>query len=177
MFEDEDWRVIEEFPNYVVSNYGRVKHINHVMARKVNVNKQGFPVVLLSIPGDATHYMRQVNKLVANAFLPPPDIDPRDGMPAVWHIDGDLSNCNADNLRWDTRSHVIEWNEMHRGKTAFKQLGRVKNNQTGAIYANTYECAMAEGELESKIIWRIEKQARHIEDDDAKYRYLLSDDD
>lgn len=174
MFEDEEWRIIEEFPNYMVSNYGRVKHTERAMARKVTVNERGFPVVVLFRSPDPSRYLRQVNKLVAEAFVPTPDH--HDGTLAVWHIDGDLTNCSADNLRWEPRAAVLEWNEMNRGRTPYKQVGPVKNNRTGAVYKNTFECALAEGELESKIIWRIERQARHIEDESAPYMYLLSQD-
>lgn len=177
MFEDEEWLPIKDFPHYLISNYGRVKHTDRIMARRVGVNERGFPVITLQSGDSDTRYLRQVNKLVADAFLPPPTFDPKRGTAAVWHIDGDLTNCNADNLKWELRTYVLEWNEMHRGRTSFKQIGKVKNNQTGVIYDNTYECAMAEGELESKIIWRIEQQARDLEDDNARYRYIFSDKD
>lgn len=174
MFENEEWRVIDEFPNYMVSNYGRIKHQDRIMARKITINDRGFPVVVLFKSSNPTRYLRQVNKLVAEAFVHIPNLNPEFGTLAVWHIDGDLTNCNADNLRWDTRSNVLEWNEMHRGRTPYKQTAKVKNNRTGVIYENTYECALAEGELESRIIWRIEKQAFDMEDDNAKYRYVFS---
>lgn len=170
MFENEIWHEIEEFPHYRVSNYGRIKHVDRNEARKVTVNERGFPVVLLSSKNTPTRYLRQVNKLVAQAFLPPPQFDDET---AVWHIDGDLTNCRAENLRWEMRSRVLEWNEMHRtGQPKFR-TPKVKNNRTGEVYENAYECAMAEGMLESAVVWRVERQARHIEDDNARYRYVF----
>lgn len=170
MFENEIWHEIEEFPHYHVSNYGRIKHVDRNDARKVTVNERGFPVVLLSSKNSPTRYLRQVNKLVAQAFLPPPQFDDET---AVWHIDGDLRNCRAENLRWEMRSRVLEWNEMHRtGQPKFR-TPKVKNNRTGEVYENAYECAMAEGMLESAVVWRVERQARHIEDDNARYRYVF----
>ena len=117
--------------------------------------------------------MRQVNTLVAKAFVPKPVYE-EDNRPnnSVWHIDGDLANCSADNLRWDTRARVLEWNEMHRsGEPAFNTPA-VRNNRTGKEYENAYECAMDEGEVESKIVWRIERQAGTMYDDRARYRYI-----
>jgi hypothetical protein len=179
MFEGEQWREIEEFPNYRVSNYGRIKHVDRVEARKVTINDRGFPVVLLSSGDSPTRYLRQINKLVAKAFLrqPSPPVIGDMEQNAIWHIDGDLTNCRADNLMWDYRNRVLEWNEMHRlGHSKYKTVSaRVKNNRTGVIYEDTFECAMAEGMLESDIIWRIERQARHMEDDNAHYRYLFAD--
>lgn len=171
MFENEEWRPVDEFPHYVVSNYGRVKHTERVDARKVTVNERGFPVILLSSATSPSRYLRNVNQLVAKAFLPPPRFSDET---SVWHIDGDLSNCRADNLRWEMRSRVLEWNEMHRTRLPKYQTPPVMNNRTGQVYENAFECAMQEGLLESAIVWRVERQARHVEDENARYRYVLN---
>jgi hypothetical protein len=170
MFENETWHEIAEFPHYHVSDYGRIKHVNRDLVRKITVNERGFPVVLLSSAHSPSRYLRQVNKLVAEAFLPPPQYS---SDTSVWHIDGDLLNCRASNLRWEMRSRVLEWNEMHRRLKPAFNTPRVKNNRTGDIYANAYECAMTEGMIESAIIYKIERQARHVEDDNARYRYIF----
>lgn len=170
MFENEEWRHIEEFPHYFISNYGRVKHVDRIEARKVTINDRGFPIVTLFGRDSKTRYLRQINKLVAEAFLPPPNYKDET---AVWHIDGDLTNCRVENLRWDTRSRVLEWNEMHRSNKPKFVTPRVKNNRTGAIYENAFECGMAEGMLESTVVWKVERQARNMEDDNARYRYIF----
>lgn len=169
MFENEKWRPIREFPHYVISDYGRVKHQNRIDARKVTINERGFPVVLLSSATSPSRYLRQVNKLVAIAFLPPPLFA---DSTAIWHKDGDLSNCKADNLMWDRRDRVIEWNEMHRSGRPKYTTPAVKNNRTGEIYKDAYDCAIQEGQLESTVIWRIEKQAESVYDERARYRYV-----
>lgn len=175
MFQDEVWHEVLEFPSYHVSNLGRIKHVDREEARKLSVNDKGFPIVVLFGRGGGeskTRYLRQVNKLVAESFLPPPLFD---NETAVWHIDGSLLNCRADNLKWEVRSRVLEWNEMHRtGKPQF-DTPRVKNNRTGEVYANAYEAAMADGILESGVVWRVERQARSTEDDNARYRYLFTE--
>lgn len=169
MFENEEWRVIVELPHYHISNYGRVKHEGKPEARKTYINDKGFLCVLLYGKDSKTRYNWQVNKLVAQAFLRPARFD---NETAVWHIDGDLTNCVVDNLRWDTRGRVLEWNRMHRPGFEPVRTPMVKNNRTGLIYNNAYECALAEGRLESEIVIRIERQARHTEDDNARYRYI-----
>lgn len=174
MFQNEIWHEIDEFPHYHVSNYGRIKHVNRDEARKITVNERGFPVVLLSSKTSPSRYLRQVNMLVAKAFLPPPQFKDET---AIWHIDGDLTNCRAENLRWEMRSRVLEWNEMHRTGTPKYTTPRVRNNRTGRVYANAFECAMEEGIIESAIVFRIERQARHTEDDEARYRYLYREED
>lgn len=170
MFENEEWREIEDFPHYKISNYGRVKHVDRIEARKITVNERGFPVVLLSSKTSATRYLRQINTLVAKAFLDPPIFEDQK---AIWHIDGDLTNCRVENLRWETRARVLEWNEMHRTLVPQIKTPRVRNNRTGDEYENAYECGMAEGMLESAIVWRIEQQARNMEDPNARYMYIF----
>lgn len=169
MFENEEWREVDEFPHYMISNYGRVKHKNRNEARKITINERGVPVVLLSSATSPSRYLRQINRLVASAFLHPPRFEDET---AIWHVDGNQANCRADNLRWAMRSQVLEWNEMHRRGEPKLNTPMVKNNRTGIVYENAYECAMAEGVLESHIVWRIERQAKSIDDDNARYRYV-----
>lgn len=172
MFEGEEWREIQEFPHYFVSNYGRVKHTERIEARKITVNDRGFPVVTLFGKDSKTRYLRQINKLVAQAFLPPPMFADET---AVWHIDGDLGNCRVENLKWDTRPRVLEWNEMHRTLEPKLRTPKVKNNRTGKVYENAFMCAMDEGFLETTIVWKVERQARNVEDDNARYRYIFNE--
>lgn len=170
MFENESWRPIEELPHYQISDYGRVKHADRIEARKVTINDKGFPVVVLYGRDSKTRYLRHINKLVALAFLPPPHFD---NMTSVWHKDGDLLNCVAENLMWETRARVMEWNEMHRRQRPKLVTPRVKNNRTGKIYDSAWHCAMDEGRLESDIVIRVERQGRNVLDDNARYRYIL----
>ena len=170
MFENEEWREIEEFPHYSISNYGRVKHENRIEARKITVNDRGFPIVTLFGRDSKTRYLRQINKLVAQAFLPPPLYN---DMTQVWHIDGDLANCRVENLKWDTRPRVLEWNEMHRTLSPKLKTPMVKNNRTGKVYENAFACGMDEGHLETTIVWKVERQAQNVEDPNARYMYLF----
>jgi hypothetical protein len=169
MIDEEDWRPIKEFPHYLISSYGRVKHQHRTYSRKITINERGFPVILLSSATSPTRYLRQINQLVAITFLPTPAWADET---AVWHIDGDLSNCYYQNLRWERRDRVLEWNEMHRRGESRYNTPPVKNNYTGELYKNAYECGMGEGVLESTIIWKIEKQAFGIYDETARYCYV-----
>lgn len=170
MVSDEEWCPIEDFPHYSISTYGRVRREGTDELRKIAVNDKGFPIITLYGRDSKTRYLRQINKLVATAFLPEPHYQDET---AVWHIDGDLSNCHVSNLRWETRARVLEWNEMHRTLKPKFVTPKVRNNRTGRTYANAFECAMEEGMLESAIVWRVERQARNMEDDNARYRYVF----
>ena len=171
MFENEEWRTVQEeyLSHYMISDYGRVKHKDRVEARAIVINDKGFPVVTLYGADSKTRYLRHINKLVAKAFLPPPHYS---NETAVWHKDGDLTNCRAENLMWDTRARVMEWNDMQRRGRPNLVTKRVKNNRTGKVYDSAYHCAMDEGRLESDIVFRIERQGRSMYDETARYMFL-----
>lgn len=172
MFENEEWRECVEFPHYFISSHGRVKHHNRTDARKITVNERGFPVILLSSATSPSRYLRQINVLVAQAFLPPPLYD---DCTTIWHKDGNLKNCHYTNLMWERRDRVLEWNEMHRRGTPEIDTPAVKNNRTGEIYKDAYDCAIHEGKLESEIVWRIERQSASLYDEKSRYRYVTDE--
>lgn len=95
-----------------------------------------------------------------------------DDATAIWHKDGDLSNCHYSNLMWERRDRVLEWNEMHRRGGPQYDTPPVRNNRTGEIYKDAYDCAIQEGVLESSIVWRIEKQSNSMYDESSRYRYV-----
>lgn len=163
------WVELEEFPEYVVNNIGEVRHVDRPdTIRKTSLNAQGFPVIVLFKRDSKSRYVRQINKLVLQAFGNPPDYSDQT---AVWHIDGNLLNCHIDNLKWERRDRVLEWNEMHRTGTPRYRTPRVSVNRTGHIYENAYEAALAEGTLESSVVANIERYPEEYADR-ARYRYV-----
>lgn len=125
-YEGEEWRPVNGFESkYEVSNYGRVRSIDHEVKSlggyrtvKGRILKQrvehGYCRVQLSI-SKHEHPHKQVHRLVAEAFVPNPD-----NKPEVNHIDGCKTNNCAENLEWATSSensvHAIE-NGLQRPKT------------------------------------------------------------
>ena len=125
-YEGEEWKPVNGFEGkYDVSNYGRVRSIDHEMKSlggyrtvKGRILKQrvehGYCRVQLSI-SKHEHPNKQVHRLVAEAFVPNPD-----NKPEVNHIDGCKTNNCAENLEWATSSensiHAIE-NGLQRPKT------------------------------------------------------------
>lgn len=170
MIQEELWAVVEGFPDYQVSNLGRIVHKDHPnRPRKLALNHKGFPtLVLFNSEHPGSRYLRQVNKLVATAFLGPPISKKMD---SVWHLDGDLENCYADNLKWDMRSRVLEWNEMNRSRTPRFKTPKVMVNATGDIFENAFECGLAISDIESAVVAHIESYPAHYADQ-ARYRYI-----
>ena len=93
-----NWRKIEGFENYSVSDCGHVRNDATGRRKKPMLNKRnGYYYV--DLWEDNVSRKRPVHRLVAEAFLDNPD-----SKPTVDHIDGDRTNNHVSNLRWATFS-------------------------------------------------------------------------
>ncbi len=105
----EEWKTIEEAPNYSVSNWGQVR--NDKFERLLSPIKGGGDGEHLYVQlylGSRTDYIKLLlARLVARYFLPNPD-----NLPEVDHKDQDPTNNYMGNLRWSDD----ELNSINRGK-------------------------------------------------------------
>ncbi|MCG3754679.1 HNH endonuclease [Amycolatopsis sp. Poz14] len=114
--DGELWHPIEDFPEYEVSSFGRIRRNGRVKATHVfngRANRRPWSRVTLHENG-TTHY-RAVHVLVANAFLG----ERPQGM-TVHFRNGDTTDCRVDNLYYD----IAETLDL-RAKAAAKR-GRIK---------------------------------------------------
>lgn len=166
--DSEQWRVIQDFPKYYISSLGRVQNIASKAIRSARPNHQGFPTLVLYKEDNPTRFVRQINLLVAQAFLDAPE---HRSMTSVWHKNGDLNDCRAVNLKWDSRARVMEWNQMWREGKPRLNTPRIMVNKTGRIFDNAYECGKYVGELESSVVTHIEHfPPQHVHN--ARFRYV-----
>lgn len=99
----EEWRDIEGFPDYQVSNLGRIR--SHKTGKwhflKLRVRDGGYKQVYLYRDGKSS--TKRVHRLVLEAFVGPcpPGME-------TCHGDGNPSNNHLSNLRWDTHSSNIQ---------------------------------------------------------------------
>lgn len=116
----EVWKTIEEFPNYSVSDQGRVRRDVSLPRKpggrllRPGISSNGYPLVVLT--RDGLHYSRTVHRLVAKAFL-----EPIDGHSITNHKDGNKENNRAVNLEWATYSSNL--------KHSYRFLGRKSPNR------------------------------------------------
>ena len=92
----EDYKIIEGFENYSVSNFGNVRN-NKTLKLLKQFNTKGYRIVGLS--NQSKQHSRRVHILVSNAFLPNPQ-----NKPITDHIDNNRANNNVSNLRWASHS-------------------------------------------------------------------------
>lgn len=96
--EREIWKAIKDYPNYEVSNYGRVKNKNKIM--KPYKTNNGYLHIFLSKNGRQKQFL--LHRLVANIFIDNPN-----HLKEVNHIDGNKENNRIDNLEWCTRKQNV----------------------------------------------------------------------
>jgi len=100
----EEWKIIDNFPDYYISTYGRVKSLKRNKERILadRINGCGYKHVILLKDGIETTF--RIHQLVAIAFIP--NINPKEKF-LVDHIDRCRTNNNITNLRWVNRSENI----------------------------------------------------------------------
>lgn len=111
----EEWRKVNGYPAYEVSNTGKVRSVDRYVRIRGNgrrplegmelrqyEDRLGYRFVKLSSMSDQKTLA--VHRLVAKAFIPNPE-----GKPMVNHIDCNPSNNNAENLEWVTAQENVDW--------------------------------------------------------------------
>ena len=104
------WHELEEFPDYAVSEQGDIANIKTGIPRKLSINGQG--IVKITLYDTRKQLVtRSVARMVAEAFVPKPDQGIFD---TPIHMDGELTNCRADNLVWRPRWFAIKYHRQFR---------------------------------------------------------------
>lgn len=103
----EIWRDIKDYPNYQVSNMGRVKSLNYKRTGKEKIlknskNNSGYLYVCLTINKKEHNY--RIHRLVASAFLPNPN-----NLPQVNHINEIKTDNRVENLEYCDSSYNINY--------------------------------------------------------------------
>lgn len=100
--EKEIWKSLDfmDYPDYEVSNFGRVKSLNYRRSGKENILKYFYSgkyrnYLAVDLRKDGKRRTYQIQRLVALAFIPNPQ-----NLPMVNHKDENPSNNHVDNLEW-----------------------------------------------------------------------------
>ena len=93
----ENWKSIDEYENYEISDHGNVKNITTNKILKPSIDSNGY--YKLSLYKNKIKTTSKIHRLVAHAFL-----DNHDDKLCVDHIDRDKLNNHISNLRYATNS-------------------------------------------------------------------------
>lgn len=118
----ENWKVIEEFPTYSISDKGNVRNDKTNYILQGGYDRDGYRQVTLSYGGK--QYNRRICRLVAIAFLPNPN-----NLPQVNHKDENKEHDLVDNLEWCTATYNNNY-----GKRTQATRKLVRCVETGKIY-------------------------------------------
>ena len=91
----EQYKIIKDFPNYEVSNFGNIRNIKTGKILKPGINGRGYYTV--SLRNDGNMYTKNIHKLIAEYFIANPY-----NKQCVDHIDNNRLNNNVSNLRYAT---------------------------------------------------------------------------
>jgi NUMOD4 motif len=147
--EEEVWVPVKGYPDYQISNFGRI--YNRRTGREVSVSPTfsgHLKVNLFTGPGERSS--RSVARLVAEAFIRPPN----KLCDSVIVLNGNLSDVRAKNLMWRPRWYVWKYSrQLKEDQPEQYQNLPIRNLLTGDKYLSIIEAGMNEGLLFADI-WR-----------------------
>ena len=97
----EEWKPISNYPDYFVSNLGRVRNARtgRILKFRIAGGTTGGAYFQVTLSQDGKRKSFYAHRLVANAFIPKTN-----NTLEVNHIDGNHFNNNVDNLEWVTHT-------------------------------------------------------------------------
>lgn len=133
LLKTEIWKDIEGFPNYQVSDHGRVRNKKTMQVLKPGLGGVGYLTVALY--KNKKGNTKNIHELVTDAFIGKKE----KGM-TINHKDGNKQNNNLSNLEIVTRRE----NNMHAYQTGLNPHKKaVKIVETGEIFESQFDCAEA----------------------------------
>lgn len=136
-----EWRELEEFPDYAVSEWGEITNMRSGVIRKLSINGQGIAKISL-YNQDKQLLTRSVARIVADAFVQHPDAEAFD---TPIHLDGDQRNCRADNLLWRPRWFAIKYHKQFRMEEFHAARGTFIELDSEEVYESIKEICIRNG--------------------------------
>lgn len=142
----EEWREVQDFPGYVVSNYGEV--FNEKTRRTLTQSPVAYDIPTVGLNLEGKVFRRSVPVLVAKAFIK----EDREHFDTPIHLDGDRTNCRVDNLAWRPRWFAVNYHKQVERVLFPDWRADIRLVETGEVFARPKEASMKYGELETRIV-------------------------
>lgn len=146
LLEEGPWTPIEWCPWYMVHPSGNV--VNTRLERLMTLRKAQTGLVMVGLSVDGYQNQRSVARLVAEAYIPKPDPEWFSDFDTIIHLNGDKSDCRAENLAWRPRWFAIKYNQE---RTNFPfddyMTGPFECLQTGDIFDTIWDICTTYGVL------------------------------
>ena len=153
----ENWETIDEFPNYAVSDQGRITNLSTGRILKTSLNRDGYAMV--NLYNESGPSKRQVHRLVASAFFGTSDLD-------VDHGDGNRSRNSVDNLEYKSdRDNSLHSFTLGRSRDDRWFPKSVRCIETQEIFVSIGEASQKTGANPgsiSRVVRGIEKSAKGL---------------
>lgn len=144
-----DWAPIEGFPGYSVNPLGQVRHDAFNRLLHPRINQYGVPYV--GLMREWRQCNRSLPRLVANAFL----IRPNEIFDTPINLDGDRTNCRADNLMWRPRWYAVQYVSQFKDRYDNPIRTSVRAIETGERFPNSLAAGCRYGLLEREVVLSI----------------------
>lgn len=135
----EIWKENEEYPDYLISNLGRIKSLKFKQEKILKLNKYSNGYVFVHITnkkGERKYCL--IHRLVLSTFKP---IDNMENY-QVNHLDCNRENNSLDNLEWVTPQQNREYREkLHHTPKSQKILVQFLDDREDMIFNTMTECA------------------------------------
>lgn len=167
--EKEQWKTIDGYENYMVSNLGRVKSVKRNIILKERPTKEGYVRVVLWKKCKGKNCF--IHRLVAETFIPNPN-----KLRCVNHINEDKTDNRIENLEWCTHKYnsnygtgiqrrieqtcksVIQFT-IDGVKVAEYKSAMDAERQTGFPHQNIGKCCLGKYQKAYGYIWRYKEPA------------------
>lgn len=138
----EIWKPIEKYPDYMVSNQGRVKSLKNGKEKVLKCCKYKDEYLSINLCKNGKQKLHKIHRLVAEAFIPNPD-----NKPCIDHINTIKNDNRVDNLRWVTNKENSN-NPLTINKWKIK-IGKLHHNHKPILqfdknmnFIKRWDCAM-----------------------------------
>lgn len=145
----EEWKVIDNFPEYSVSDQGNIRSDKSDRILALNLTQYGLYQV--GLMRNRVQYHRSVPLLVSKAFLAPVS----EAFDTPINKDGDRTNNRVENLLWRPRWFAIRYNQQFRYENGRHISSPVVDLKTGVVSDNSLTASKTYGLLEEDLVLSI----------------------